>query len=70
MRRQILNFFLLFLALANGAVGFLVMKGLYRDFSLLDFSIGMFVLPFFSGIFFLTTGIFIGSHAFKRMKSS
>lgn len=70
MRRHLENFIALFLAIAFGTFGILAIKGLYRDFSLIDFSLEMFVLPFFAGISCLAFGIYIGFYAFKRMRSS
>lgn len=67
--RHLRNFSILFLAFLSGLYGILLFRGISRDFSPFDPSYQM-ILQFLGSAALITFGIYLGFHAFKKMKGS
>ena len=64
------NLFLLFFAFLSGIFGILLFKSIYNDFSLVNLSFLLIVVPLLGSAFFMALGTYIGFYAIKRMKGS
>jgi len=68
--KHVINFIMLFFAVASGFLGAILFKSLYRDFSLIDFSFMTLLTSLLYSVLFITLGLYFGFYAFKRMRSS
>lgn len=66
--KHIKNYGMLFSALFSGFLGGLLLRDIYKNFSIFDAS-NLFLL-FVAGLGLITLGIQIGFHTFKHMKNS